>query len=288
MKLTCPRHSCQNQTSFAKDGFYFRKSDSKTIQRYRCTLCGKKTSTAQLSSCYGQNKRTINPMIESLLCAKVSQRRMAKILNVDKKTIHRKLIFLGKKAALFNQKFRETFIKNKIQNIQFDDLITKEKTKLKPVSITGIVDVNSRKILALESAQIPSFGHLAKVSRKKYGYRKSHHEKALTRAFEKIKDIVDQKALIRSDEHKRYPKMVKKYFPRSNYQSYPSVKGCVAGQGELKKVHRDPLFAINHSFAMLRDNISRLVRRSWCVTQDLKMLQYHLEIYIKYHNTKLV
>jgi IS1 family transposase len=39
---------------------------------------------------------------------------------------------------------------------------------------------------------------------------------------------------------------------------------------------------------MMRDDINRLVRRSWCVTQSVEMLQHHLEIYKKFHNTKLV
>ncbi len=288
MKLICPEISCQNQSSFLKDGHYFRKSDSKYIQRYRCKLCGKKTSTSQLSPCYGQNKRSINHLVEALVCSKVSQRRIAKILNVDKKTIHRKIIFLGIQAEKFNQKFRERLASNKVKSIQFDDLITKEQTKLKPVTISAAVDARTRKILALESAPIPAFGHLAHLSVKKYGRRKSLHKQSLKRLFQKLAPITDVQAEIRSDEHKFYPEFVKNYIPSADYQQFKSLKGCVAGQGELKKSANDPLYHINHTFAMMRDNINRLVRRSWCVTQDLEMLQYHLEIYIKYHNTKLV
>lgn len=288
MKLTCPENSCQNQTHFQKDGHYFRKSDSKYIQRYRCKVCGKKTSTAQLSSCYGQKKRTVNHMIEALLCSKVSQRRIAKILKVDKKTVHRKVIFLGKQAAKFNQKFRDSLVKNKIEHIQIDDMITKEITKLKPVTISAAVDADTRKILALEAAPIPAFGHLAKISVQKYGRRKSEHKDALKKLFDKLYPIVEVDALIRSDKHKFYPEFVQRYFPKAQHQSFESIKGCVAGQGELKKTARDPLYYINHTFGMMRDNINRFVRRSWCVTQDLEMLQHHLEIYIKFHNTQLV
>ncbi|MBD67124.1 MAG: hypothetical protein CME62_18130, partial [Halobacteriovoraceae bacterium] len=65
-------------------------------------------------------------------------------------------------------------------------------------------------------------------------------------------------------------------------------RGCIAGQGELKKLRRDPLFALNHTCAMLRDNISRLVRKSWCVSQSIEKLQLHLDLYMKFHNTKLI
>ena len=227
-------------------------------------------------------------MIEALLCSKVSQRRIAKILNIDKKTVHRKIIFLGIRAEEFNRSFREKFNESKIKKLQFDDLITKEKTKLLPLTVTGIVEPESRRILALEAGAIPAFGHLSKLSKKKYGWRKSEHKDSLKRAFEKIKSIVHDEAEIRSDEHKLYPDFIRSYFPISNYKRYSSIKSCIAGQGELKKSNRDPLYSINHTFAMMRDNINRLVRKSWCVTQDIQMLQHHLEIYIKFHNTKLV
>jgi transposase-like protein len=287
MRIKCSEDFCNNNKHFQKDGFYFRKSDSKKIQRYRCKLCGKRTSTAQLSPAYNQKKRTINHLVESLICSKVSYRRAAKILNVDKKTIHRKVIFLGLEARKYNQKFLRVLYKNKASHIQFDDLITKEKTKLKPLTISAAVDADKGYLLSFVAAQIPSFGHLAKISRKKYGKRKSFHKEALKKMFEEIFPYVDEYAEIRSDEHQLYPGFVNHYFPKSFYKRFPSIKGCVAGQGELKRSARDPLFKINHKFAMMRDDINRLVRRSWCVTQSVEMLQHHLEIYKKFHNSKL-
>ncbi|MDA8792574.1 hypothetical protein N9N67_04975 [Bacteriovoracaceae bacterium] len=288
MKITCPRSSCQNQVYFQKDGHFFRKSDSKYIQRYRCRLCGKRTSTAQLSACYGQKKRTLNKMVESLLCSKVSQRRIAKILNIDKKTVHRKVIFLGIIASGKNQKFRDSLTSNKVHSIQIDDMITKERTKLKPVTISSAVDPKTRKILALEAAAIPAFGHLSKISIEKYGKRRSQQNKSLTNLFEKLLPITSETAIIRSDEHKYYPIYIKKYLPRSKHQQFKSLKAKTAGQGELKKSASDPLYSINHTFGMMRDNLGTLVRQSWCVPQKIEMIQHRLEIYINFHNSNLV
>lgn len=288
MKIKCKEISCQNQTTLQKDGHYFRKSDSKYIQRYRCKFCGTKTSSAQLSPAFGHKKRLLNHMVESLICSKVSQRRIAKILKVDKKTVHRKVIFLGLQARKYNENFRKGLSYNKLDSLEIDDLITKEKTKLKPVTISAAVDPKTRKILVLEVAPIAAFGHLSKISIKKYGRRKSEHKDSLKRVFDKITPIVKRTALIKTDEHKFYPDFVKNYFPESTHLMFKSKKSTIAGQGELKKSGKDPIFYINHTFAMMRDNINRLVRRSWCVTQDLDMLQHHLEIYMKYHNKELV
>ncbi|MCT4641319.1 MAG: hypothetical protein N4A33_03410, partial [Bacteriovoracaceae bacterium] len=58
----------------------------------------------------------------------------------------------------------------------------------------------------------------------------------------------------------------------------------IAGQGELKRVYFDPLFKINHTLAMLRANINRLMRRTWCTTKDPIRLSDHLELFIYYYN----
>ena len=287
MKLQCPRDSCHNQSSFVKDGHYFRKSDSKYIQRYRCKDCGKRTSTAQLSQCFGQKKRTVNPLIEALYCSKMSMRRIAIVLGVDKKTVARKFIFLGMKARKFNAKYLSENFKDSVSSLQFDDLITKEKTKMKPLSVSVSVDAKTRKILSLQVSKIPAFGHLAASARKKYGKRENQHKQGLLKMFEDIKPLVREDALIQSDEHSSYPEFVRNYFPKAEYKRYKGGRGCVAGHGELKKLTRDPLFFLNHTCAMLRDNISRLARRSWCVTQNVECLQLHLDLYMKYHNTVL-
>ena len=64
-------------------------------------------------------------------------------------------------------------VRLQIESVQIDDLITSEHTKMKPVSVSVAVDKKTRMILALEVSKIPAFGHLAKKSRRKYGYRKS-------------------------------------------------------------------------------------------------------------------
>ena len=147
-----------------------------------------------------------------------------------------------------------------------------------------IVDAKRRFVLSANVAQIAAFGHLSAPSIKKYGRRESYHIQALNKSFKNILDCVEKSALIESDEHKNYLPIVRKYFSKAEYIQYKSQKSCIAGQGELKQSKHDPIFAIDHSLAMMRDSIGTLVRRTWCVTQDPKRLQGHLEIFIYYYN----
>jgi transposase-like protein len=286
MKRNCPNLNCdyyQKNDFIIKDGKYKRVSDSKTIQRFRCKNCKKKFSASTGTLEYNQKKRRINSPLFKLISSGISQRRAALILGVHRKTIIRKFQYLGEKSRVKNKKLQEK-LKKKVTHMQFDDLVTKECSKLKPLSVSIAVDANQRYILGAKVSSLRAFGHLAKKGRERYPDRKNTHKEGLFNLFEQVKSLVDENALIRSDEHKFYPEFVQRYFPSAKHETFKSERGCIAGQGELKKVNFDPLFAINHTCAMLRANLNRLVRKTWCTTKDPERLQDHLDIFISFYN----
>lgn len=133
-----------------------------------------------------------------------------------------------------------------------------------------------------------SKGLLAKISRKKYGHRPDERPRQRNALFERLATKTIPEVLIESDENPHYRGAVKRWFPKCDHQTVKGGRGCVAGQGELKKLGFDPLFTLNHTFAMLRDNISRLVRKTWCTTKKPERLDAHLQLYIHFHNHVLI
>ncbi len=110
---------------------------------------------------------------------------------------------------------------------------------------------------------------------------------ARRRLFKKLKPLIADNALIKSDSNPHYPGDVKELFPQATHVTYLGKRGAVTGQGELKKVKFDPLFSLNHTCAMFRANVSRLIRKTWCTTQNVDRLYAHLMIYAQYHNEKI-
>ena len=287
----CPNLECefhQKKDCVIRDGFYFRKEDSRKVARFKCKNCNRKFSFATFKLEYRQKKRRVNYMLFKLLASGISMRRSARVLNIHQTTVHRKLIYLAKKARKEQALFLRELKQEKVEHLQFDDLISSIHTKLKPIAISIAVDAKRRFILGTEIIEIPAFGHLAELSRRKYGRRKNEHTKNISTLLENLSPFVHQQAKIESDEHHAYASIVNKYFPLSDYQQYKGEKGCVAGQGELKKVNYDPLFAINHTCAMLRANINRLIRKTWCTSKKPDMLKNHIDLFIAYHNRFLL
>lgn len=153
MKRNCPNAFCASPDYIIRDGQFWRRDDSKWIQRFRCRGCGLRFSAATFSEAYNQKKRRINRPLLKLLSSGMSLRRSAILLGVHRTTIERKLPLLAQKCRRLNDR-RLFELKGKVHNIQIDDLITKENSKLKPLSVTIAVDENRRTILSLEVSQI--------------------------------------------------------------------------------------------------------------------------------------
>ncbi len=281
----CP--NCRaDGSSVVRNGHFFRRSDSRKIQSFKCKACSKYFSTATFSDCYRQKKRRINEPLRDLFCKRISLRDAAKHFKVSRTTIARRLIFLAaqsrKRNAQLLQQIQAEF--GAFDRVQFDDMITAEHTKCKPVSATVVVQEDTRFILGYCVAQIPAFGLLAAISKQKYGHRADHSRRERHQLLTQLTDLLPAHTIFRTDEHKHYPIVIKRHFPDGLHLTHKGAKGSVSGQGELKKVGRDPLFSVNHTLGMFRDKMSRLTRQSWNLSKRINCLDDHLAIYLESHN----
>lgn len=212
-------------------------------------------------------------------------RECARILKISRTTVQRKKTFLALQSLQWLSDFRRT---KTVTELQFDDMETFEHTKLKPLSITIAVEKHSRLILGFKVAKMPAKGLLVRRSIKKYGYRRDDRKEARRELLQELANIVSPTSLIESDSNPHYGPDVKEFFPSAVHQIFLGRRGCVVGQGELKGGGFDPLFSLNHTCAMLRANINRLFRRTWCTTKKIDGLIEHIAIYSESHNRRIL
>jgi len=220
----------------------------------------------------------------------MTQRDAAYFFRVSRKTIASRLVLFGEQARATNSDLIERYQREfgAITNVQFDDLITIEHTKCKPVSVTIVVEKETRIMVDYTAAQIPASGHLAAIARKKYGKRPDKSRQARHKLFSELCTCLSELKYVQSDQHRDYPPLVKKHFPKAQHQCHKGVRSSIGGQGELKKLVYDPLFSINHTLAMLRAKVSRLFRRTWNTTKRIERLLDHIAIYSMFHNRRII
>ena len=145
-----------------------------------------------------------------------------------------------------------------------------------------------RCILGFRVAQIPAYGLIARRSREKYGPRRNLSGYARRDLLKTLAPHIAPQATVTCDEHPRYRAELEAALTNVNVTQHRSVRGSLTGQGELKRAGWDPLFTINHTLAMMRDNIKRLTRRTWCTTKLQSALEDVIAIYVHFHNSRLV
>ncbi|HSQ41268.1 MAG TPA: hypothetical protein VLM37_03190 [Fibrobacteraceae bacterium] len=290
MKRCCPNPACHS-THYSKSGSYHRPSDGRNIQRYVCKDCGRRFSDASGKPAFGQKRRRLNHQVYALLCSGVSLRRTSLLLCTTRVTVERKLRFMAAVCAQKNERFL-----NKIplvSSLQFDELETLEHSRCKPLSVAMAVEKGSRRILGIAVSSMRAKGLLAARARAQYGPRADKRRVGLKALLRRIVPFCSSDLSVQTDECPFYVGAVRRVLGSEagftvRHIQYKGAKGCVTGQGELKKLGYDPLFSVNHTFAMLRANVNRLFRRTWCTTKRMERLLMHLTLYMHYHNTVLL
>ena len=279
--MNCPY--CLRKTHVIKKGWFYRKNTRfKERQRYFCFKCRKNFSAGTGTWSYRQHRPDLDSQLFNLVISGVSQRRSARLLSTTQKTVARKIVRMGKFAQAHHSEFLNRM--GPVTVATFDDMETFEHSKCKPVSITVAVEDKSRFIIAARASQMSAKGRLAKIALKRYGYRRDKRRKGLAFTLAAVSRVGAAEIILKSDKCPRYPKAVRRIIPRAKHEVHLSRRACVVGQGELKVGGFDPLFSLNHTCAMFRDNMKRLTRKTWCTTKRVDRLQCLLDIYTVYHN----
>jgi hypothetical protein len=212
----------------------------------------------------------------------MSLNRTAKNLGIDRKTVYSRFHWL---SNLAEKQFHE-FLKSlkTCQTLYFDEMESIEHTKLKPLTIPLLVN-EAQQILGIDCGRIPAKGHLAEISRNKYGERDSEAKEKLQAAFELLpKNFSPQQ--VRSDGKPSYQAMVQQRWPGVPHEVHTRKPSKKMEQPFLLSEKRvfDPMFALNQRCAKLRADINRLIRRSWSTTKKIENLRRHLMLYACYNN----
>ena len=277
--MNCPR--CRS-THSNKTGFFRRKLSKSYSQRYVCSDCGKKFSDSTFSNTYYQKKPMINSILFQLLCSSTSFRRSAKILNVSFFTVYSRFLWMANLADSAHSEFLKYYVP--LSEFYLDEMESIEHTKLKPLTIPLLLD-REQNILGVSCGRIPAKGHLAEISRKKYGVRSNDSTFLVQKMLASLPDSI-KPVLMKSDGKQSYRNLVSRRWPGLRHEMHirkpDKQKELLFLSYEKKKF--DPMFALNQRCAKLRDDIKRLARKNWCTTKRPENLAKHLLIYACYNN----
>jgi transposase-like protein len=286
----CSSPECAGAPGFQyqRRGTFTRACDGRQVQRFQCKRC-KRTFSSQT---FRVDYRTRTPHLDGLifrdLVSKVTQRQITRNRECDRKTVARRNETFGEHCRLFH----ELALRSRGQTKEWpghfllDELETYEHNRrLKPVTLPLLVHKQSHFIVHATVGTLPPRKPLSEANQKKLaayekieGKRVSQSREKVAECFEVLKRVCPETAsvMVGTDEKHTYRSLLKKAFgDRLQHQRTNSKE---------PRSYWNPLFVVNHTFAMLRDGLSRLVRRNWGASKEREKLEWHLWLYIAWRN----
>jgi hypothetical protein len=120
-------------------------------------------------------------------------------------------------------------------------------------------------------------GHMTPLQRRRraehearHGRRPSQSASAVRHALSALRLLTPAPFVLESDRKPLYGRLGRRLFgSRLTWHNHSA---------SARRDRANPLFPINHTNARLRHFLSRLRRRTWCVSKTLRHLQAHLQI----------
>ena len=242
-------------------------------QRYQCKACLKTFTKRTGSLNYRHRVQHLREKIKEMYCEGMSLRAIGRVLKIHRITVEKYFLECSQISRECNlKKLSQGGIKTTY--VQFDELETFERTKKRPLGVEVSVRAKTGEIISTKVCRIPV---KALAVSKKYIEKWNsniNRENAITdMLLETEKAMNKDYAMVACDNATQPVRIAKDFFGDHRVQVYNSG-------AENKR--------IDLAFLKMRQDISRLRRRTLATTKRADRLQNHLDLYTDYHNTKRI
>lgn len=282
----CPHDDCGASSSpdrpfFQRWGSYRAACRNHAVPRFRCRSCKRTFSRQTFRYDYRQKKPHLDPDLLQLFVSGVGIRQAGRVLGVTRTTVTRKFSRIGAHCRWFHDDIARGISGH--LHLQFDELETFEHCRLsKPVTMGTLIEADTRFIIEQGNGAIRPGGRKSSQARRliaRHGVRPAESRACVAAIFRRGSARIgkDAAVVLTTDRKTSYVPIAKEFLgDRLRRHSRHS--------GKLPRGPNSPLFPINHTNAMWRDNLSRLRRRSWLASKKRSCLDLHAWIFVVYRN----
>lgn len=286
----CPYPRCRQFADPEPDfctrhGSYKPRCRSHPVPRFRCKTCRRTFSRQTFRMDYRDHRPHLNGRLYELLVSGVGLRQSSRILRLSPRCLQLKARKIGRHLRRLNRNVLRRLTED--ANLQMDELETYEgRRNTRPLSVPVLIEAKSRFIIWAESATIRPRGTMTKQRLKaiaederRFGRRVDRSQRSVRRTLQRAVPLVEhlRQVVVSSDEKTSYVELIKQAFGGKRIVHQRTNSKFARGTW-------NPLFPINHTEAMTRDQMGRLRRESWLVSKRRRYLDIALHVFIAYRN----
>ena len=267
-KIKCPHCESDNNR---KRGFM--KSKRGKTARYECKDCNKTFTKRTGTINYRHRKQELRDKLKTLYCEGMSLRAIARAEKINYKTVVR---YFLENAEASKSKVTKALDKGSIYTsyIQFDELETFEHTKKRPLGVQVSIRWKTGEIISTKVCKIPVKALSVSKTYIQQWNQNIDRSHALKAVFKETKKAFNKThATVVCDKARQPLKIANEVCPEHNVN--------IVGSDQRNK-------RIDLVFLKMRQDISRLRRKTLATTKRRANLQKHLDLYTDYHNEKRI
>lgn len=278
----CARHEDPVPGFSRRHGFFTAACRPAPVQRFRCSTCRHTFSTQTFRQDYRDRRPDLNPVVFERLVSSTGYRQIARTLRVGVSALQRKARKLARQAGMLHQNLSarlpvgRTFV--------LDEEETFEHASIRTVTMPVVVEAKHWFVVVVDVGSIRRLATPGTARRRwqdadeaKHGPRpdeSSQRVEAVLRALDAR--LGGDRLVLRSDLKSSYATLATTVFGERVTHERTS--------GRAPRTTSNPLFPINTTFAMSRDNLGRLRRKSWLVSKKREYLLLQMQQFVVYRN----
>lgn len=224
----------------------------------------------------------LNVPVLKMLVSGSGLRQIARVLDVDPRSVQQKLVKFGSHAAQLHQNLcvvlpaGRTFV--------LDEEETYEHAISRPLTVALLVDAETRLLVGASVGPIRRLARRGSLRRRRQDADERRNGRRPDASRRCVRAVLEQLALrvpegsvgIRSDQKGSYATLIRELF------GFRAVHETTSGRSP--RTPQSPLFPINQTIEMLRDNCGRLEPQSWLVSKRAERLSQHLSLFTVFRN----
>ena len=217
------------------------------------------------------------------LISGVGLRQTARQVGLNPKSVQHKMRKISRTLALLHGNLSRRL--PEARTFLMDEEETYESASIRPVTMPVLIERETRLVIGTEVGSIRRLAPANTKRRRKqeteealHGKRKDESKGAVRKVLELLRSKLPPKARLHliTDQKSTYGPLAKTVFGDRVTRTEVSSR--------LARGTYNPLFPINHTLAMTRDNNGRLRRQSWLVTKKRRFLQCQMQLFQVYRN----
>lgn len=278
----CPAFRNPPPRFYRRHGCYRARCRAEPVPRYRCKLCRRSFSSQTFRLDHRDKRPQVNGPLFQLLTSGVGLRQAGRVLGLDVHAVQKKFRKLARHLRLLNRNLVAGLPAGR--TLLIDELESFEHRSISPLTVPVLIDRVSKFVIATDVAPIRRAARAGSRRRRwlerheaRSGRRQDRGNACIRRVFSRLAKLLEGRpATLLSDEKASYARQCRRRFGAQ-------VLHLTVSSKRPRNVY-NPLFAINLTEAILRDNNGRLRRRSWLVSKLGRYLKLQAELFAAYRN----